>query len=80
MKFNNQEIASKIMQTDNPYMMKQLAREVNADIKLWHELAPEIIKTALMNKFAQHEIHRAALKATGSKHIGEATIMTSSGA
>ena len=73
MKFNNQEIASKIMQTNNPYTMKQLAREVNADIKLWHELASEIIKTALMNKFAQHEIHHAALKATGSKHIGEAT-------
>ena len=71
-RFNAPEIADKILKTDNPYEVKKLSRGVLADKKLWHRFAPEIMKTGLINKYAQNEHHLNALLATDNKKLGEA--------
>jgi hypothetical protein len=71
--FSDTDIASKIMQTDDPVEQKRLGKSVAGfDKHKWQQAVPDIVRSGLRAKFSQNQHCLSFLKATGDKVIGEA--------
>ena len=72
--FNDNDTANKILETDNPYEIKQLSRNINGfDKDTWRRKGYDICYKGVEAKFKQNESLLSMLKSTGSKRIVEAT-------
>ncbi len=71
--FEDQETASKILETPDPKRQKQLGREVkNFDPEVWKDNARRIVYEGNCGKFMQNRELRDALIATGNALLVEA--------
>ena len=72
--FGDQEAEAKIMAAKNPRDQKAYGRKVtNFDAAQWTAACEEIVYTANLAKFSQHEALKGVLLATGNKIIAEAS-------
>ena len=73
LQFKDTETASRIMNTSDPVIQKQLGKTVvgfNRD--KWEKEVPDVLLTGLRAKFTQNKSCHDFLKNTGNKIIGEA--------
>ena len=72
--FNDEEIASQILQETNPKVIKSLGRRVrNFDDNVWIEKCRDVIFEGNLAKFSQNEEFKRTLLATGTCLIAEAS-------
>ena len=72
--FNDNDTANKILETDNPYEIKQLSRNITGfDKDTWRSKGYDICYKGVEAKFKQNESLFSMLKSTGSKRLIEAT-------
>ena len=72
--FNNNDTANKILETDNPYEIKQLSRNITGfDKDTWRSKGYNICYKGVEAKFKQNESLFSMLKSTSSKRLIEAT-------
>lgn len=72
--FNDKEIATQIMATNDPSKQKALGRQVkNFDVTRWNAIAQHIVFQGNLAKFTQNEALLADLKATKGTILVEAS-------
>ena len=70
--FGDDEIAQKILETDDPSEQKQLGRQVkDFDEEFWNEICNEIVYEGNLAKFSQNEELQKSLLTTDDKTIVE---------
>ena len=70
--FGDEEIAAKILRTDDPVETKALGRQVkNYDDRLWNGIRQIVVWRGLQAKFGQHPSIAALLLATGDSLLAE---------
>ena len=73
--FDDTDIATKVMQQHDPVEQKKLGRKVaNFEMTKWEACLHDMLMRGIRSKFFQVEICKMALKDTGNKTIGEATL------
>jgi len=70
--FADKQAAETIMSTNNPVIQKQ-TRVNKFNGELWKQIAPDIMKKALVLKFSQNPELKQKLMDTGDRYIGEAS-------
>ena len=74
--FDDQEIAEKILENDNPSTVKALGRKVkNFDLPSWSEKSYQVMVDVCYAKFDQNPKLKETLFSTGDKTIVEASPM-----
>jgi ribA/ribD-fused uncharacterized protein len=70
----NLSLEKKILETNNPKIMKDLGRDVgNFNQRVWDKEKYEIMKTGLIQKFSQNANLKELLKKTGNAILVEAS-------
>ena len=73
--FHDEEIASRIMKTDDVSEIKQLGRLVSGyDDNVWNGIRQIVVYEGLLAKFLQNETLKKQLKATGNAVLAECAV------
>lgn len=72
--FNDEEVANKILETDDPKTQKALGRKVrNFDVDVWNQNAPGIVTYICYYKFSQNEYLKNLILSYGNREFVEAS-------